>query len=331
MSDTKQFYEEMKARMVDYKTNILGIAEKGKRRGREYDHILPSQQWPLNLWSGIQRQSIEYFSKNDIRWHRERDNLLSSQVLCINVFFPLRNHPHLLDNMLREFYPSLDRVNSVDFEYIGPQDYFNEGGGRGYNRTSADVSIKWKDNKDADNLLLVEFKFTEQNFGGCGRGENPHPEWCDDGKFILESPETACYRASEKKRPYWKKIMPEQGEGILKLSMLKKTPCCPFKHEFYQLMRNQLFAHCLANDSDVKLHTAEFAVCHDERNKDIVTLSHPVEGNRDAFAVWESFLRTPTTFKHFTVQHLLHHIDQSVSLPTEIKEWRAFLNERYGL
>jgi len=328
MSDTRLFYEEMKARMVDYKTNILGITEKGKRREREYDHILPSQQWPLNLWSGIQRQSIEYFSKNDIRWHRERDNLLSSQMLCVNIFFPLKNYPDLLAGLLKTFYPLLERVSEIDLEYIGPKNYFCEPGGRGYNRTSADVSIKWTDNEGRDNLLLVEFKFTEQNFGGCSKSENPNPERCDHLELVLSAPKTECYR-SEVGRPYWDMI--RSPEGIFVGEALARTRYCPFKHEFYQLMRNQLLAHCLANDSDTKLHTVEFAVCYDERNKGIQTISRPIDGENHVFSVWKSFLKKPETFKHFTIQHLLHHIDQSVSLSTETKVWRAFLGERYGL
>lgn len=327
MNERRSFSMEMKARMIAYKTDVLGIDEKGERRGREYNHILPSRLWTQNLWSGIRETAVNYFRSNKIKWHDQRDNLLSSQIMCVNVFYPLQNRPSLLDSLLREFYPSLDKVTSVDFEYIGPKNYFNEPGGRGYSRTSTDVAIIWEDTKGKNNLLLVEFKFTEPNFGECGKSKNPDPDRCNHGELVISSPQTECYR-SKVGRPYWDMILSPQGPFLHK--MLSKTQYCPFRYDFYQLMRNQLLAKCIAEDKDSGFSVVEFAVCYDDRNKTLLNLSRSVDGNSNPLTSWKSFLKNPSSFKHFTIQELFEHIDLA-NLPDELKSWRAYLDERYEL
>lgn len=338
MSHTRTFYAEMKAKMVTYKTKTLGITEKGKRTIKEketrntitleYEHILPARRWTRNLWSGIRGAAVDYFSHEKIKWHDQRDNLLSSQILCVNIFYPLRKYLSVLDGFLREFYPSLTKVTDIDFEYIGPRNYFNEPGGRGFNRTSADVVITWEDTKGKNNLLLVEFKFTESNFGECSKRENPDRDRCNYGELVISSTQTECYR-SEVGRPYWDMILVPQGPFIRE--MLNKTQYCPFRYDFYQLMRNQLLAKCIAEDKGSGFHIAEFAVCYDVRNKNLLNLSHPVGGNSNPFTSWESFLKNPSSFKHFTIQQFLEHIDHIDNLPSELEQWRAYLNKRYGL
>lgn len=320
MNHTRTFREEMRAKMVTYKTEALDI--------EKYEHILPVRLWKLNLWSGIRREAIDYFSRKKIKWHNQSDNLLSSQILCANMFFPLRNHPSLVGGFLGEFYPSLAKVTDIDFEYIGPKNYFNEPGGRGYNRTSADVAITWEDTKGKNNLLLVEFKFTEPNFGECSKSANPDWDRCNHGEQIISSHKTQCYR-SEKNRTYWDRILSPQGPFIL--DMLKKIPHCPCRYDFYQLMRNQLLAKCIAEDEDSGFSAVEFAVCYDDRNKTLMNLSHPLDGNSNPFSSWQSFLKNPSSFKHFTIQQFLEYIDHTDNLPSELGQWRAYLDTRYGL
>ena len=320
MNHARTFYNEMKVNMVIYKKETMDM--------EKYEHILPARLWNRNLWSGIRREVIDYFSRKKIKWHNQRDNLLSSQILCVNIFFPLRNHLSLLAGFLREFYPSLAKVTDIDFEYIGPRNYFNEPGGRGFNRTSADVAITWENTKGKNNLLLVEFKFTEPNFGECSKSRNPDQDRCNHGELVISSPQTECYR-SEKRRPYWDIILSPQGPFIQEV--LNKTQYCPFRYDFYQLMRNQLLAKCIAEDEDSGFSVVEFAVCYDVRNKNLLNLSHPVDGNSNPFTSWESFLKNPSSFKYFTIQQLLKHIDHTDSLPIELEQWRAYLNKRYGL
>ena len=318
MHDTRAFYEEMKTKMITYKIDNMDI----------YEHILPARQWTQNLWPGIRRTAVDYFRRKKIKWHNERGNLLSSQILCVNIFFLLKNHTSLLDGFLREFYPSLAKVTDIDFEYIGRRNYFNEPGGRGYNRTSTDVSIEWEDTTGKSNLLLIEFKFTEPNFGECSKSGNLDQQRCNHAELIISCPKTQCYR-SEKQRTYWDTILSPQGPFIVE--MLSKTQYCPFRYDFYQLMRNQLLAHHITEDKDSGVHFAEFAVCYDDRNKNILNLSHPIDGDSNPLTSWKSFLKDKNTFKHFTIQQLLEYIENTDTLPSELEQWRTYLNKRYDL
>lgn len=318
MNRTRTFYNEMKAKMITYKIDNMDI----------YEHILPARQWTQNLWSGICQKAVDYFRREKIKWHNEKDNLLSSQILCVNTFFPFRNYLSLLDGFLREFYPSLTKVTDIDFEYIGEKNYLNERGGRGYNRTSSDVSIEWEDTQGKKNLLLVEFKFTESSFGECSKSGNRDRERCNNGKLIISSPQTECYR-SEVGRPYWDIILSPKGPFIRE--MLNKTKYCPFRYDFYQLMRNQLLAKQIAEDEDSGFHIIEFAVCYDDRNKNLLTLSHPIDGNSNPLTIWKSFLKDKNTFKYFTIQQFLEYIENTDNLPSELEQWRAYLKKRYDL
>lgn len=329
---SRRFYEDMKPQMITYKKDILRITENGTRIRNgiiyEYEHILPANLWRYNLWEDIRESAPEYFRKEKIKWHDHRDNLLSAQIFCVNIFFPLRNNLNILEGFLKQFCPSLTEVTNVDFEYIGNKNYFCETGGRGYSRTSSDVAIIWKNNQRKNNILLVEFKFTESNFGGCGKSDNPKPERCNNGNRVLYSNKKECYR-SEVKRPYWDMILSDDSPLIKKT--LLSTQCCPFKYDFYQLMRNQLLAKCLMDDKELDYSNAEFAICYDDRNDDLLTTKYPILNDSNIISSWKSFLKNPDTFKYFTTQNLLKYIDNNCILPNELSKWREYLRERYYL
>jgi len=92
----KSFRSQMEDWMCQYKVDKLQIQEHGKWRGQQYPHILPQDLWFLNLWEETCFRAVKYFDKLQIKWHDQKHNLLSSQILCINLFFPLREHPELL-------------------------------------------------------------------------------------------------------------------------------------------------------------------------------------------------------------------------------------------
>jgi len=321
------FRERMREPQAKYKTKALCISEQGKWRGKHYTHILPEVRWQLNLWDGIRKEAQLYFSDNQIAWHRDRHNLLSSQVLCVNIFFPLRKHPHLLKPWLSHHF-DVESICDLDFEYIGPEgnNYFNEKGGRGQNRTSSDLSITWRDGAKRKNMLLLEFKFTESNFGECSKKDNTNPERCRSSEKIVASPKTQCYRAKIG-RKYWDKIL--DNDSPFRREVLTTERFCPFRYDFYQLMRNQLLAHCIRSDSTAGFDRVEFGVIYHADNEDLLRMSHPFAGERNPLKVWPSLLRNPDTFHAFTIQGSLNTIDEG--LPEELVGWRTYLRQRYGL
>ena len=232
------FRDQMTDWMNEYKTDILKIPKQVTWRGHRYSHLLSQHSWALNLWEGICFKSIEHFAQSQISWHDQKHNLLSSQILCVNLFFPLKNHPDLLKLWLSSNLTDVQVVTDLDFEYVGPDDpqdpsgyrnYLNESGSRGQNRTSADIAITWHDSKGGTNLLLLEFKFTEPNFGECSRQGNPNNNRCLSSREIVRSAQTQCYRA-EIGRPYWDIIL--GSDSPLGQDLLTAQVFCPFRYDF---------------------------------------------------------------------------------------------------
>lgn len=326
-STVQSFRERMEDKQSVYKTEVLGVKQMGQWRGESYPHILPKDSWSLNLWQEISYEAIKYFARSDIAWHDQKHNLLSSQVMCVNIFFPLKQHLDVLKVWLSRHF-NVEKVIDLDFEYIGPKgkDYFKENGGRGQNRTSSDLAITWEDKEKKKNMLLLEFKFTEPDFGECSKKGNPHPERCLHSKRVVSSPQTGCYRA-RLGRNYWDRIL--SGNSPFLWETLTTESYCPFRFDFYQLMRNQLLAHCIQSDNKSGFNRVAFGVIYHADNDKLLRMSHPFGGERNPLKAWHTLLRNPDTFHTFTVQDFLGTIE--ASLPDDLKGWRTYLKQRYGI
>jgi hypothetical protein len=327
MSD---FRSKMESAAVRHKDDVLGVRMCGKWQGKEYRHILPRQLWDLNLWEPIRASARIHFLEQGISWHEQRHNLLSSQIQCVNVFYPLRDQQALLAAVLVDRLPQLARVGSIHFECTGDQDYLNEHGGRGRMRTSADLAVEWFDGQNSRNLLLLEYKFTETGFGDCGGAKstgNKDKSRCRRAREIVEAPGRMCYLVQPKARPYWEIAL--ASDGPLRAELLARESYCPFRYDFYQLMRNQFLAHQIQSDPDSGFDSATFGVIYHDANENLLRMGHPFGGQRNPLKAWSGLLREPKRFMWFTVQELLAGVD--AKLPSHLAEWRAFLRARYEL
>lgn len=329
------FQKQMKDWVCQYKTDILKVSEQGTWRGRRYPHLLPQHSWVLNLWEGICFKAVKHFAQSRINWHDQKHNLLSSQILCVNLFFPLKEQPNMLRSWLSSHCTNVQSVTGIDFEYVGPNDprdpsgyrnYLNEPGSRGQNRTSADVVITWHDNKGSQNLLLLEFKFTEMNFGECSKQHNPNRKRCLSSSTVVSSPQTQCYRA-EVGRRYWDIIL--SGDSPFKQDLLTAETFCPFRYDFYQLMRNQVLAHCICKDPNTSYGRVEFGVMYHADNEKLLRMSRYFSKERDPLKAWRKLLRYPDTFHVLTIQGLLESV--CPKLPLGLLDWRKYLGEKYLL
>ncbi len=325
----QDFRERMEDKQSVYKTEALGIKQMGCWRNKPYPHILPKDSWSLNLWDGIRKEAQRYFSENEIAWHEQRHNLLSSQIMCVNIFFPLKQHLNVIKPWLIRLFRDAENVVDIDFEYIGPEDknYFSEIGGRGQNRTSSDVAVTWLDKAKRRNMLLLEFKFTEPNFGECNKQGNPKPERCFSSSKVVASPQTECYRVEDKKRRYWEYIL--SSDSPFRREVLTTERFCPFRYDFYQLMRNQLLAHCIQSEPKSGFDRVEFGVIYHADNDALLRMSHPFGGERNPLTSWPILLKNPETFHTFKVQEFLKIIEPE--LPDALISWRTYLKQRYGV
>lgn len=327
MSD---FQSQMKTAAIRYKEDVLGVRKCGNWRGGQYPHILPSELWDLNLWEQIRDTARIHFVEDNIAWHDQRHNLLSSQILCVNIFFPLRNEHELFTGFLAGHIPQLAGVSKMYFEYIGDKNYLNEPGSRGRMRTSADIALEWSDASNSRGLLLLEFKFTEREFGRCGGATSPgnvDRSRCRQPSKIVQAPEKMCYLVKPKQRPYWEIAL--GPDSPLRIDLLTKESYCPFRYDFNQLMRNQFLAHLIESDPNSGFQRALFGVAYHAENDQLLRMGRPFNGERNPLKAWAGLLREPDSFITFTLQDLLAWMDSR--LPSHLEEWRAFLSAKYGL
>ena len=79
--------------LTNYKKHSLRVVEDGiwakSRSGQTYPHILPADQYRLNILETIRDAFFAYEESHPIKFHTDFHHLNSSQALCFNLFFPL--------------------------------------------------------------------------------------------------------------------------------------------------------------------------------------------------------------------------------------------------
>ena len=111
------------------------INQDGQPRGR-YHHCLPAEYAEHNLLPNVRSGAIDLFLELEIPWHAgihdgPGNNLLSSQVQCVNALFPMISEPHKIRSAFGHMVDiaevlEIEDGRNLTFEYIGPTDYFDE-------------------------------------------------------------------------------------------------------------------------------------------------------------------------------------------------------------
>ncbi|MGJ9423865.1 PGN_0703 family putative restriction endonuclease [Aeromicrobium sp. CF3.5] len=265
-----------------------------------YTHCLPRESAASNLLPG-NHGAIGLFAELEIPWHcgineGPGNNLLSSQVQCVNALMPMVNDPQ---RIIRAFGDLLDIAEVLEiepnryltFEYIGPTDYFNEGAGqprvRGAKCTSLDAAFLYSTSAGTTELALIEWKYTEK----YNRMRKPNIRY-DQTRINRYGPD------------YHDPSGPLRSD-LIDIKWMLDEP-------FYQLMRQQLLAWRLEQDR------AEGAA--------VVRILHVLPPTNDAYqaslvrhdrqlgdsvdAVWSKLLHSPDRFIHVNPEVFL---DESIT------------------
>ena len=207
-----------------------------------YDFCLPPKHAATSLLPEVRETALALFAELGIPWHAGIGNgpsnhLLSSQVQCVNALGQMVTDS---SRLVRAFGTPLGTAEVLQiepgrfltFEYIGDEDYFNEGAGgprvRGALCTSVDAAFLHRTIGGVVELVLIEWKYTESY-----RLRRPDPakdkvRWGRDGEALMADDG------------------PVRGD-LLEFADLLDEP-------LYQLMRQQLLAHELETD---RAHGAE--------------------------------------------------------------------------
>ncbi|WP_207084750.1 hypothetical protein [Nocardioides sp. S5] len=254
-----------------------------------YDHCLPEEYAAANLLPEGQN-AVDLFETLGIPWHCGVDggpgnNLLSSQVQCVNALMPMVGGP---DRIVRAFGNVLDIAEVLQiepdryltFEYIGPTDYFNEGRGaprvRGAKCTSLDAAFLYRTSTGTTELALIEWKYTESYLSI--RKPNPSYDKSREARYGADfhSPDAPLRSA------------------LMSLGHMLDEP-------FYQLMRQQLLAHRLEREHAEGADVVRVLHVRPRENQAYQqSLSRP-EHRRlgdSVDAVWARLLKRPDRFIH---------------------------------
>jgi hypothetical protein len=196
-----------KARLLQswYRLNILGQKEYGfgpeEKSSTKYGNILvEGNKSGLNF---LDPEIFEYakfrlqFLKNGetIREYRLYNNMLSSQPMCFNLFYPIKSlfeqNEKAATKILKACFPNLNikTILAIEIEFLPyPTHIYLD------DKTAFDAMIVYQTESDEKNILAIETKYVEK------LGDNPSSKLAKQIDLVKNSPifSDAGKKASEK-------------------------------------------------------------------------------------------------------------------------------------
>ncbi len=321
-----KFLDEEKLPQAGFKKNLRYFSDEaradGLYKGHPYPFCLPRQQAHQNLFPEICAPMIAYFARHQIKWHDGQDggpsnHMCDSQVCCANFLFPFYNQPAALADLLRPFYPALEKMLPIEdglyvaFEWIGEKNYLNEIKSanrvrtRGANFTSADAAVSFRHKDGKKQIVLIEWKYTESY--------SPVPL------------ETA---ASGRKRTEIYEHLFTPADCILDKTLFPGFASLFFE-PFYQLMRQQFLAWEMEKAHELGADIVSLLHISPNHNLDFrrVTSQALQSLGESPTAVWAKLVRFPDRFRGVYSEDLFGRFDVSPHL--EMKNWHQYITNRY--
>jgi len=326
-------------RQVTFKRQRWPQLGDGTYRGGTYPHILPTGHKRLVFYEPLADAILSYLAEEDIALHSAVLNLKSSQAACLNFLFPLRRDLDLAKATLRAFLPGLREVTGIEFEYTGPPgttEWLGEPkrGKRGQNRTSIDAAVFWTGRSKRRCITLVEWKYTESNFGACSASHSASKD--DKAKCrALDvardvDPARSCLLTTggdHRSRRYWEHV---EASGI-SLSVFAGVQGCPFQGPLYQLMRQFLLAAYLRQTGEAD--KVEVVSIGFSRNTKLHVVPPQLRSlvdreKEDIVAAWNTVLKDVPPMRHWTVEQFMARVNKIEGIDLG---WRNYLRERYDV
>ena len=345
---SKLHHPEMKRQILWRKAHIstqeYGIYYIDKRTGvsKKYPHIVPFESWQETLYSGIRTELLIYINVpgQEIKAHDGVHNLLSSWVLCANLYFLTkidnRYRALLVEFLKQKVSDQITEITDVELEFAFPEDddlhpkplLGESTGTRGKKQTSPDVAFKVKTNDGKDGVILTEVKYTEHHFYAC----STNPETAKNESRNLNPDFSRCMKPAKgydykqichQKNAWQRKYMDlitfsAESEEVLQ--------CCPAATDGYQLFRQQALAEGIAKSRRFDLVVS--SVAFDGRNEDLIACMK--SSGIDNFQTdWAPLFVGKALFKTWTHQEWVQFVRDNQK-NGEFDEWLEYVNGRYG-
>ena len=337
-----EFEQREIQRQVAFKKRYWPDLENGRlvrQPQHTYPHILPEGHVRKVFFEPIAGQIFSYLEQEDIALHSEALNLKSSQVACLNFLFPFRRNLPLASATFSRLLPELNEITNIEFEYTGPIEatkWLGEplGGKRGQNRTSIDAAVFWKSKNHQRYVALIEWKYTEKNYGVCSAFRNSKGEdkaRCQSLNVAEENnPGAFCQLTSGKRhrsRRYWE----HQEVAGINLNAFSKIKGCPYQGTLYQLMRQHLLGTFLKESGKFdQFEVVSMGFANNKALQNVPKHLTPMitDGENEVIAIWNRVLPKSNQVRHINIEELFVQVDESENIDPD---WRAYIRERYDV
>ena len=294
------------------------------------------REWTKTVWDPIRKDLLKYLKEQNIQHHSGTHNLLSSWILCANLYYICRQNDSFR-KLIKEFLSKklgikIDSIINVELEYalpgaLSPSELLGEEDGtRGSGQTSPDIAFIFE-HGSSKGLILTESKYTELSFYPCsgkekkhnsGKVPNPDPGRCLTNS-IINNFQLNCHQYVWG-RKYW---------NYLRISDNKKLELngCPASKGGYQLVRQQALAEGIAQNSTFS--PVYSTVAYDERNT-ALNKSMRAIGVQNVFNDFGDLFNGKSKFSSWRHQEWVDYVRSNCCNELQ-KQWIAYINQRYGI
>ena len=321
-----KFLKNEKTRQADFKLEAAYFSETAKKEGWYKDHpypfCLPRECAEENLFFEIQKPTLAYFARNEIKWHdgqagKPSNHLCDSQVCCANFLFPFFNKPQALAALLSAVFPDILEMLPIEdnqyvaFEWIGQQNYLGEKvslnakRSRGANCTSADAAVMFKKNDGRNQIVLIEWKYTESYY----------PTWLKYAASGTDRTKIYEHLFVAEDCPISKELLPDFD--------------CLFFEPFYQFMRQQFLAHEMEKAHELEAEVVSLLHISPAHNKDFLRVTSPglKTISSSATKAWARLVKNSDRFIGESTENIFGNF--KVEQFPELYNWWQYIVERY--
>ena len=245
-------------KMSKYLEDILEINDYGtSRNGTCYKHLLTVEQAKYNfITEAIWAATIARFGSHKAGdLNRILTNTVASQAYCFNLVIYLKQHLYLADKLFSYFLGKDVLVRHIEPEFTPNQndlaglernDDESIGDQNAYSGTDSDIAVFYNYNNNQKGMLLIEFKFIEDEFSVCTSYARKKVinEVCRTERFYSDMVSCKNALCGYNKYLNWPLTTKSKAVDIHKVKFSNE---CPFRLGLNQLWRNMLLAEQVAH------------------------------------------------------------------------------------
>ena len=322
-----RFLEAERVRQASFKQTSPYFSDAvhvdGVYKGKPRPFCLPLACADENLFAGIPSSVLDYFDSEEIKWHdggrrRPSNHLCDSHVCCVNFLFPFADKPDALMQLLRPVFPTMNRLlpmekhpHFVSHEWIGLENYLGEKvpphgkRTRGANFTSADAAVMFEREDGAQQIALIEWKYTEAY-----------------SATFLKFSKSGTDRTEIYAPLYNREDCPLDKDLLSSFDAL-------FYEPFYQLLRQQLLANEMEKAQELGADVVSVLHIAPSHNVDFPRVTSPPlrDLGDSVITVWKRLVTEPDRFISISTERLFGQFP--IKRFPELAGWWDYVTARY--